>query len=74
MSKSAAHVLPSTLIRRWPTEALEDALYDSQALRHFVGIDLSTKSVPGATTPLKFRDNDLAQALFDAINAHSKAC
>jgi IS5 family transposase len=55
-------------------EALEDALYDSQALRDFVGIDLSRESVPDATTLLKFRrlllDNDLSKALFDEINAH----
>src|SRR5450755_1776848 len=31
-------------------EALEDALYDSQALRDFVGVDLSRESVPDATT------------------------
>jgi IS5 family transposase len=55
-------------------EALEDALYDSQALRDFVGIDLSRESVPDATTLLKFRRlllaNELTQALFDEINAH----
>jgi len=55
-------------------EALEDALYDSQALRDFVGIDLSRESVPDATTLLKFRHllqhNDLTRALFDDINAH----
>jgi len=36
-------------------EALEDALYDSQAMRTFAGIDLSNESVPDATTLLKFR-------------------
>jgi IS5 family transposase len=55
-------------------EALEDALYDSQALRDFVGIDLSRESVPDATTLLKFRHllqaNHLTRALFDEINAH----
>jgi len=55
-------------------EALEDALYDSQALRDFVGIDLSRESMPDATTLLKFRhllvDNQLTRALFDEINAH----
>ena len=55
-------------------EALEDALYDGQALRDFVGIDLSRESVPDATTLLKFRrlllDNDLTKALFEEINAH----
>jgi len=64
-------------VRQWYSladEALEDALYDSQALRDFVGIDLSRESVPDATTLLKFRrllqDNDLTRALFDEINAH----
>src|SRR5438093_7889665 len=31
-------------------EALEDALYDSQAMRTFAGIDLSLEAVPDATT------------------------
>lgn len=61
-------------------EALEDALYDSQALRDFVGIDLSHESVPDATTLLKFRRlllvNDLTEALFEELNAilPSKGC
>jgi IS5 family transposase len=36
-------------------EAVEDALYDSQALRGFAGIDLSVAAVPDATTVLNFR-------------------
>src|SRR5215213_1463708 len=44
-------------------EALEDALYDSQALRTFAGIDLSVESVPDATTLLHFRHLLEAQAL-----------
>src|SRR5450432_1217703 len=36
-------------------EALEDAIYNSQALRTFAGIDLSVESVPDATTVLHFR-------------------
>jgi IS5 family transposase len=54
-------------------EALEDALYDSQALRGFARIDLSAEGVPDATTLLKFRrlleTHDLCQGLFTAINA-----
>jgi len=54
-------------------EALEDALYDSQALRNFVGIDLSRESVPDATTLLKFRHQlereGLTQQIFETINA-----
>lgn len=36
-------------------EGLEDAVYDSQALRQFSRINLSIESVPDATTLLKFR-------------------
>ena len=54
-------------------EALEDALYDSQALRAFVGIDLSRESVPDATTLLKFRHllerEGLTKTIFETINA-----
>jgi IS5 family transposase len=54
-------------------EALEDALYDSQALQQFARIDLSAEGVPDATTLLKFRrlleTHDLCKGLFSAINA-----
>jgi IS5 family transposase len=54
-------------------EALEDALYDSQALRGFARIDLAAEGVPDATTRLKFRrlleTHDLCKGLFTAINA-----
>ncbi|HEV7868982.1 MAG TPA: IS5 family transposase, partial [Chthoniobacteraceae bacterium] len=36
-------------------EALEDTIYDSQAMRTFAGIDLSVEAVPDATTLLNFR-------------------
>lgn len=36
-------------------EGIEDAIYDSQAIRAFVGIDLGRESAPDATTLLKFR-------------------
>ena len=36
-------------------EGTEDAIYDSQAIRGFVGIDLSHESAPDASTLLKFR-------------------
>jgi len=54
-------------------EALEDALYDSQALRGFAGIDLAVASVPDATTVLHFRHwlerHDLTRALFEEVAA-----
>jgi IS5 family transposase len=55
-------------------EGIEDAVYDSQAIRRFVGIDLSREDAPDATTLLKFRRllerHDLTRAIFEAINAH----
>ena len=55
-------------------EGIEDAIYDSQAIRRFVGIDLSREDAPDATTLLKFRrlleQNGLTQRIFEAINAH----
>jgi IS5 family transposase len=55
-------------------EAVEDAIYDSQAMRDFVGIDLGRESVPDATTLLKFRrlleEHALTAQLFEGINAH----
>ncbi len=55
-------------------EALEDALYDSQALRNFVGIDLSRESVPDATTVLGFRHlleaHRLTETIFETVNRH----
>ena len=52
-------------------EALEDAIYDSQAMRLFVGIDLSQEGVPDATTLLKFRHllerHDLTRGIFEEI-------
>ena len=54
-------------------EALEDTLYDSQALRGFARLDLAADGVPDATTLLKFRrrleTHDLCKGLFTAINA-----
>ncbi len=51
--------------------ACEEALYDSAALRAFVGIDLGREPVPEATTILKFRHllekDDLGQAIFAEV-------
>ncbi len=55
-------------------EGIEDALYDSQAIRRFVGIDLNREAAPDATTLLKFRrlleTHGLTQRIFAAINTH----
>ena len=55
-------------------EGIEDAIYDSQSIRRFVGIDLSRESAPDATTLLKFRrlleTQGLTRRIFEAINNH----
>ncbi len=54
-------------------EGAEDAVYDSQAIHRFVGIDLSREAAPDAATLLKFRRllerHGLTQRIFDTINA-----
>jgi IS5 family transposase len=55
-------------------EGIEDAIYDSQAIRGFVGIDLNRESAPDAATLLKFRHlleaNGIKRQIFDTINGH----
>lgn len=57
--------------------AVEEALYDSAAMRRFVGIDLGAEPAPDETTVCKFRHvlekHDLAAKLFQAVNAHLQA-
>jgi IS5 family transposase len=54
--------------------AVEEALYDSIAMRGFVGIDLGRERVPDETTVCKFRHllerHRLGQRIFKAVNAH----
>src|ERR1700761_2359098 len=54
-------------------EAVEDAFYDSQALRGFAGIELNRDPVPDATTVLHFRHwlekHELTKSLFDEVSA-----
>ena len=54
-------------------EAVEDAFYDSQALRGFAGIELTREAIPDATTVLHFRHwlerHDLTKGLFDEVTA-----
>lgn len=54
--------------------AVEEALYDSVAMRAFAGIDLGTEGVPDETTVCKFRHllerNKLGKVLLTAVNEH----
>ena len=57
--------------------AVEEALYDSLAMRNFVGIDLGREPVPDETTVCRFRHlletHDLGQQLFDEVQRHLTA-
>ena len=54
-------------------EALEDTVYDSQAFRSFLGLDLGRESVPDATTLLNVRhlleEHGLAERIFETVKA-----
>ena len=72
-----ARMLRMYFLQQWfglADEAVEDAIYDSHAMREFVGIDLGREAVPDATTLLKFRRlleaHKLTAALFEGINTH----
>jgi IS5 family transposase len=57
--------------------AVEEALYDSSAMRRFVGIDLGREPVPDETTVCRFRHlleaHDLGRQLFDEVQRHLAA-
>jgi len=65
------------LLQHWfnlSDPAVEEALYDSQAMRGFVGIDLGREPVPDETTVCRFRhlleEHDLGRRLFDEVQRH----
>ena len=53
-------------------EGMEEAIYDSYAMRRFIGLDFAVEQVPDATTLLGFRhlleEHKLGQKLFEAQN------
>lgn len=56
--------------------AAEEAIYDSRAMRHFVGIDLGNEPAPDETTLCKFRHlmekHNLGDQLFHLVNDYLK--
>jgi IS5 family transposase len=59
-------------------EGIEDAIYDSYALRTFMKINFFTEQVPDATTLLKFRHllekHDIGKVFFQAITRTLDQC
>jgi len=70
-------MLRAYFVQQWfnlSDPGVEDALYDSPALRRFVGVDLGMAAAPDETTILRFRhlleEHDLGGAMLDAVNSH----
>ena len=59
-------------------EGVEDAIYDSHAMRKFMGINFMEEQVPDATTLLHFRrlieESGLGRVYFDAIRRCLEKC
>ena len=65
------------LLQHWfnlSDPAVEEALYDSRAMREFVGIDLGREAAPDETTVCKFRHlleaHELGPQILATVNAH----
>jgi len=69
------------LLQQWfnlSDPAVEEALYDSLAMRAFVGVDLGRDAAPDETTVLKFRHllekHRLGDQLFAEVNVYLAQC
>ena len=64
------------LMQNWSSlsdEGIEDAIYDSYAMRSFMHLDFLTEQVPDAMTLLHFRhlieENSIGEKIFDDVKA-----
>ena len=67
-------------LQRWYTlsdPAAEEALYDSQSMRAFAGLELGRDAIPDETTILNFRHllerHDLTKGIFEGVAEHLAA-
>jgi IS5 family transposase len=74
-AKPVETMLRMYLLQVWfslSDEGVEDAIYDSYAMRRFMGLDFGVEQVPDATTLLHFRhlleEHQLGEKLFAAQN------
>jgi IS5 family transposase len=70
-------MLRAYFVQQWfnlSDPGVEDALFESPALRCFVGVDLGVAAAPDEATILRFRhlleEHDLGGAMLDAVNGH----
>ena len=79
-AKPVATMLRMYLLQVWfslSDEGVEDAIYDSYAMRRFMGLDFAVEQVPDATTLAKFRHilerKGLGKAMLDELNSELEA-
>ena len=75
--KELEQMLRIYFVQQWfnlSDPAVEEGLYDSMALRDFVGIDLGQEPVPDETTVCKFRhlleEHNLGGEMLETVNLH----
>src|SRR5260370_24203906 len=75
-----AIMLRTYFVQQWfnlSDPGVEEALYESAALRRFVGVDLGVAPAPDETTICRFRHllekHDLGGLMLEAVNAHLEA-
>ena len=73
-------MLRTYFVQQWfnlSDPGVEEALYESAALRRFVGVGLGVAPAPDETTILRFRHllekHDLGGLMLDAVNVHLEA-
>jgi len=73
-------MLRTYFVQQWlnlSDPGVEEALYESAALRRFVGVDLGVAPAPDETTVLRFRHllekHDLGGMMLDSVNFHLEA-
>jgi transposase, IS5 family len=73
-------MLRTYFVQQWfnlSDPGVEEALYESAALRRFVGVDLGVAPAPDETTILRFRHllerHELGGLMLDAVNVHLDA-
>jgi IS5 family transposase len=73
-------MLRTYFVQQWfnlSDPGVEEALYESAALRRFVGVDLGVAPAPDETTVCRFRHllekHDLGGLMLEAVNVHLEA-
>lgn len=76
-SRGAGTMLRMYLLHKWfnlSSEGIEDAIYDSYAMRKFLSVDFTSESVPDSSTLQKFRKLIEVHDLKETIDGIIDSC